>query len=233
MKGVIMNEIKKKIKAIIFDMDGTIINTERVWRTVTIKVLQEQCNIQNIDESHELFLKSLSGMGLANAAEAMRTTFNLHMSTQELIKYKIALADSLFDSSIEFISGFENFHNKLQAEIIPTSIATNADPSNLRQIAQALDFQRFFGSNMYSVADVNFKAKPDPAVFLHAAQKLGAKPEECIVFEDSLYGFQAAKAAGMRCVAIKNNLNKEHLALASHAINDYSEAEDALKKLVL
>ncbi|KKQ49372.1 MAG: HAD-superfamily hydrolase, subfamily IA, variant 3 [candidate division TM6 bacterium GW2011_GWF2_38_10] len=227
-----MNDIKKKVKAVIFDMDGTIINTEHVWRNVTLKVLQEQCNLTDFQEEHEFFLKSLSGMGLKSAADAMRSAFNLAIPTEDLIKRKIEIADSLFDASIEYIKGFEVFHKRLQEEIIPTSIATNADPSNLKHIAAALNFERFFGSNMYCIGDVGFRAKPDPAVFLHAAERLGAKPEECVVFEDSLYGFQAAKAAGMQCVAIKNNLNKDHLGLVAQAIDDYSQAEDALKKII-
>ncbi len=228
-----MNEIKNKIKAVIFDMDGTIIKTEHIWRNVSVKVLMEQCKITELTEHHEAFMRSLSGMGLENAAISMKQTFDLAISTEDLIKRKIELADQAFDHTIEFISGFELFHNQLQTHVIPTSIATNADQANLNQIANSLNFSRFFGENMYCIADVNFKAKPDPALFLHAAEKLGAKPEECVVFEDSVYGFQAAKAAGMKCIAIKNQFNHKHFDLVDHAIDDYSQAEEALKKLIL
>ncbi len=228
-----MNDIKNKVKAIIFDMDGTIIKTEHIWRKVSVQVLMEQCNVTELQEHHEAFLRSLSGMGLENAAISMKQTFNLAIGHDDLIKRKIELADQLFDQEIEFINGFEVFHTQLQSHIIPTSIATNADQANLNQIAKSLNFQRFFGNNMYCIADVNFKAKPDPALFLHAAEKLGVKPEDCVVFEDSVYGFQAAKAAGMKCIAIKNHFNEKHFDLVDHAIDDYSQAEDALKKLIL
>jgi beta-phosphoglucomutase len=228
-----MNEIKNKIKAVIFDMDGTIIQTEHIWRKVSVQVLMEQCNITELLEHHEIFLQTLSGMGLRNSAKSMKDTFNLATPAEEIMKRKVELADNLFDHTLEFIGGFETFHKQLQSHIIPTSIATNADHANLQQIARSLNFERFFGKNMYCVADVGFKAKPDPALFLHAAKQLGVKPEECIVFEDSIYGFQAAQAAGMKCIAIKNNFNNQHLSLVNHAIDDYSQAEDALKKLIL
>ncbi len=228
-----MLHVKEKIKAVIFDMDGTIIQTEHIWRQITIRVLMEQCNITELDEQHERFLRSLSGMGLEGSSQAMKDTFKLLTSADELKKRKIELAEAMFDHNIEFIKGFELFHQQLQVNAIPTSIATNAHAAGLKQHAQMLNFERFFGNNMYCVADVNNKAKPDPALFLHAAKQLGAQPEECIVFEDSLYGFQAAQAAGMKCVAIKNSLNQQHLGLVNQAIDDYSQAEDALKKLVL
>lgn len=228
-----MNDIKGKVKAVIFDMDGTIIKTEHIWRKVSVQVLMEQCKITQLAEQHEQFLRSLSGMGLESSARAMKNTFNLETSVEDIMRRKIELAGDQFSHNIEFITGFEGFHQQLQTLFIPTSIATNAHKENLDQLAKSLNFERFFGNNMYCLADVSNKAKPDPALFLHAAQQLGANPAECIVFEDSLYGFQAAKAAGMRCIAIKNHLNNQHLELAQHAIDDYSQAEDALKKLVL
>ena len=69
-------------------------------------------------------------------------------------------------------------------------------------------------------------AKPDPALFLHAAEKLNAAPENCVVFEDSIWGFKAANAAHMKCIAIKNNRNQDHHSENTHgAIDSYDEAE--------
>jgi len=228
-----MNEIKTKIKAIIFDMDGTIIKTEHIWRKISVQVLMEQCKITKLEECHEDFLKSLSGIGLEVSCTKMKQLFNLSTPIEDIMKRKIELSETLFDHTIEFINGFEAFHNQLRANTIPTSIATNAHADGLKKHAQAMNFEKFFGKNMYCIADVNFKAKPDPALFLHAAQQLGAKPEECIVFEDSLYGFQAAEAAGMKCIAIKNTLNQKHLSLVDDAIDDYHQAKKAIKKLLL
>jgi beta-phosphoglucomutase-like phosphatase (HAD superfamily) len=172
-------------------------------------------------------------MGLESSARAMVDSFNLTTPVEEIVQRKIELASAQFDDTITFINGFETFHQQLQSLVIPTSIATNASLENLQQLSKSLKFERFFGKNIFCISDVDFKAKPDPALFLHAALKLGAPPEDCIVFEDSLYGFQAAQAAGMKCIAIKNHLNHQHLNLAHQAIDDYSQAEDALKKLVL
>jgi HAD superfamily hydrolase (TIGR01509 family) len=226
-----MNAIKDKVKAIIFDMDGTIVNTEQAWQTITLELLK--CNgIQTFTPAQQQFLLTLSGMGLTNAVTAMKEQFNLPQPIEDLCKKKLELAEIYLSQNLEFIEGFEAFHNKLTAHTIPTSVATNATLTNLKKINETINLQSFFGTHMYCLADVNNKAKPDPALFLHAADKLGVNPSECIVFEDSLFGFKAAKAAGMKCIAIKAPTNLHLLDHVNEAIDSYHEAEDAIKKII-
>lgn len=225
-----MNEIKRKVKAVIFDMDGTIVKTEHIWHQVVIDVLI-QSGVGELTNEQKKELQALSGVGLDHSCRFLKEKYGLQESPQDLLDRKVALAHEYFDKHLEFIEGFELFHLRLQQVNIPTSIATNANRSSLNKISNKLKFERFFGKNMYCVDDVNNVAKPNPDIFLHSASMLGAKPEECIVFEDSLVGFTAAKAAGMKCIGIKNALNEGHLDKVHHAIQDYFEAEEAIKKI--
>ncbi|MBS1988220.1 HAD family phosphatase [Candidatus Dependentiae bacterium] len=224
-----MKDIKNRVKAVIFDMDGTIINTEQIWKKVTFDFLSEH-GFTELDDNALKFLRSFSGIGMTHAAEQLKSYFGLAMPLEQIITKKIDLANTHFEQAIDFIEGFELFHNKLSDNQIPTSIATNATLSNLEKLSTKMNFTKFFGQNLYCVDHVG-KAKPDPALFLHAAQMLGADPAECVVFEDSVYGFQAAKAAGMKCIAIKNDLNQNHLIDIHSAIDTYHDAEEALKKI--
>ncbi len=226
-----MDEIKPKIKAIIFDMDGTIINTERAWQKTTIEVIKTYCTIAEFTEEQKKFLRTLSGVGLAHSVAAIKEFFNLPQPIDEIMAYKTKVAAKNLSTDISFIEGFEQFHKRLQAAAIPTSVATNASPETLQQMSQKMNLRDFFGHNLYCSADVGHKFKPDPAVFLHAAQKLLVKPEDCIVFEDSLAGIQAAKAAGMKCIAIKNEFNQNFLDQAHNAIESYHQADEVLKKI--
>jgi beta-phosphoglucomutase-like phosphatase (HAD superfamily) len=225
-----MNEIKQKIKAIIFDMDGTIINTEPAWQNVTRHVLKVYQGIEKFTEEQQQFLQSLSGVGLEKAASEVKRYFDLKQSIDEIIEQKTQAVD-LYFKEIRFIEGFELFHKRLQEHAVPTSIATNADPTTLRKLSQQMNFQQFFGNNLYCSADAGNKPKPDPAVFLHAAQQLGVAPHECVIFEDSIAGFKAAQAAGIKCIAIKSDSNQDCINLAQQSIVNYHEAEEALKKI--
>ena len=225
-----MKTIKNKIKAVIFDMDGTIIKTEEVWHKVTTDVLALN-GFGKLTPNQEKLLLSFSGIGLPKACSVLKEEFNLKKSVDELIDQKMKLAKEYFEKELEFIEGFAQFHKKLQEHQIPTSIATNADKVTLYNMNKKMNLQTFFGKNMYCLDHVENKAKPDPAIFLHAIKQLNVKPEECIIFEDSLFGFQAAKAAGVRCVAIKNSLNDQHRHLVEDSIDNYHQAEEILKKL--
>lgn len=223
-------KITTNIKAIIFDMDGTIIHTQKVWDEVTLAVLARR-GIVAFSEDDNKFLATLTGMNLVNSSAALKKRFNLIDSVPALVNETALLANKKMVDQISFIEGFEDFHTKLQLNAISSGVATNADQANLDFIAKKLNFQRFFGSNMYTPAHVNNKAKPDPALFLHTAKQLNAQPHECVVFEDSLYGFAAAREAGMKCIAIKNDQNQHLLHHVHNAIANYHEAVDILKKL--
>ena len=225
-----MNEIKKTVKAIIFDMDGTIVKTEHIWEKVTLDTLA-YCGVKELTPDQQALIKSMSGIGLNHSSLLLKKTFDLSHSQEEIIEKKIALAHEYFEKQLEFIEGFAEFHAKLQLNSIPTSIATNADAKSLQRIAQKLNLESFFGKNMYCVADVNFVPKPDPTLFLHSASKMGVKPQDCVVFEDSIFGFNAAQAAGMKCIGIKNELNAKHLDKVYEAIENYHQAEAVLKKI--
>jgi len=229
LKEDTMENIKNRVKAVIFDMDGTIINTEHIWKKVTFDFLNKH-GFAELDDNALKFLRSFSGIGMTHAAQELKRYFNLNIPLEVIIAQKIDLANIHFEQAIDFIDGFELFHNRLTDHEIPTSIATNATLSNLEKLSTKMNFSKFFGQNLYCVDHVG-KAKPDPALFLHAAQMLGVEPADCVVFEDSVYGFQAAKAAGMKCIAIKNDLNQNHLIDIHSAIDTYHDAEEALKKI--
>jgi HAD superfamily hydrolase (TIGR01509 family) len=225
-----MEKIKHSIKAIIFDMDGTIIHTEKVWEDVTLEILASN-GVHHFSNDDKIFLESLVGMNLHVSSEVLKKRFGLTKAINELVLETVIKANQKIGNQIQFIDGFEQFHAKLQVIAMPTGVATNADPLNLKHIAEQMEFKKFFGDNLYTPTHVNNKPKPDPAIFLYTAKQLGALPHECIVFEDSWYGFQAAQAAGMKCIAIKNDTNKHLLAYVQESIETYHEAEAAIKKI--
>jgi mannitol-1-/sugar-/sorbitol-6-/2-deoxyglucose-6-phosphatase len=218
------------IKAIIFDMDGTIVQTEHIWDNVILNFLKEKGISKFSQEQKELF-DSLTGVGLDYACSKIKDAFTLVDHIDNIIARNLELADIMLANNVKFIDGFEIFHNKISKAKIKTGIATNAHQQTLSGIIKTMNLDKFFGNEMYCVSHVKNKAKPDPALFQYTLKKLNVKKEECIIFEDSLSGFQAAAAAGIKCIAIKNKENKKYLHLVNGAIENYFQAEDMLKNL--
>lgn len=223
--------IKKRIRAIIFDMDGTIIKSDRVYDESVVALLKDK-GVTDIPREKLAVYQNLAGVSLKEAAKVLKDLFDLDDEVQALAEELVVAANKFIGTNINFVAGFEFFHEQLRLNGISSAIATNSHPVNLKKIDESINLKKFFGEHMYCVGDVNYLAKPDPALFKHAAEKLGVKPEECVVFEDSAPGFNAAKAAGMKCIAIKHEHNQNFLDLVHHAISDYQEAIDALEKIL-
>ena len=232
LRGLILKRVKNKLKAVIFDMDGTIIKTEHLWEQATRDLLSDR-GFTDLSNDQLEVLASLSGTGLEKSSEILKKEFKLFYSVNTITQDTKRAAHKLFESQLEFIDGFEIFHSKLYKHLISTGLASNADLLSLQLLSKKMNFHKFFGKHIYSIESIGNIAKPKPDIFLHAADQLKVKPHECIVFEDSLAGFQAANAAGMRCVAIKNKTNKKNLELVCKAIESYHEAEKTLIEIHL
>lgn len=211
-----------KYKAIIFDMDGTIINTEHIWKTVThdlIKSKDENITQELFEEINE----QLRGLAIHRSCALIKDKMNLVHTLHELMEEKRERAGKMYQEGIEFIPGFKEFHQQVIAANLQTAIATNADAFTLACTKEVVPLAEFFGEHVYNICHVNNKAKPDPDVYLHAAQQLGVNPTECIAIEDSTHGISAAKAAGMFCIGINTAGNRHALRHADMIIEAYDE----------
>nr|MBP9765301.1 HAD family phosphatase [Candidatus Babeliales bacterium] len=189
-----------RYKAIIFDMDGTIIATESVWEQSSKALLKKHGNLSD-QECHAL-LPHMKGASLYKTCELIKQLFQLDIPLEHLIAERESLAFRDFGNGISLIDGFENFHQQLATHNLKSAIATNATESSLQQILKTISLDRFFKHHIYTIDRVNKQAKPKPDVYLFAAEQLGVQPDECITIEDSAHGIAAAKAAKMFCIGI-------------------------------
>jgi HAD superfamily hydrolase (TIGR01509 family) len=140
-----------------------------------------------------------------------------------MIDQKEADYRAIFAREFREVDGFSAFMRAAQERGLKVAVATAGDRNNLEFVLDRLEVARRPDAEVRG--DQGLPGKPEPDIFLKAAQTLGAQPDQCIVFEDAPFGIEAARRAGMRAVAIRSTHSKEELA-GPHVIasvRDYRE----------
>lgn len=215
-------------KAIIFDMDGTIISSENVWQRASFYILKKHTNLD--DQECQNLLSFLKGGSLLVSCSYIAKTFNTQASVEQLMQEKKEFAFNEFHKELSLIEGFDDFHKKLVKKNLKSAIATNASLPELIKILEHIPLKNFFNEHIYTVDHVFKIAKPKPDVYLYAAHQLNIDPKDCIAIEDSAHGINAAKAAGMYCIGINTGKNRSAIAHADMIIDHYNEID--LNKLL-
>jgi len=182
-------------RAFIFDMDGTLVDNMPVHTEAWGTLLREN----GVELDAHKFLVATAGK---TNREILPTVFGEISEERitELAKRKETLYRDAYLPIRKPIDGVVEFLTEAQKLGIRMAVATAASNPNMEFILDGLDMRRFFGA-ITTATDVTV-GKPDPAMFLVSAEKLGVEPKNCIVFEDAIGGFEAAHRAGMVSIGI-------------------------------
>jgi len=228
-----MKNVVHKIDAIIFDMDGTIVQSNGDWTLSIVKALEKRgIPLQDINNRLKEIDDVMTGIDVVVCAQILRKMFPIRDTDNALRKDLLNFFKEQITETLEFVPGFSDFHKILRENNIKSCIATNSYREYFAKVQKLMGLNEIFGEHLYCVEDVNRKGKPRPDIFLYSAKKLGANPENCLVFEDSQYGFMAAKAANMKCIAIENSINKNKLDIVHGSISHYNQAVEVIKKIL-
>jgi HAD superfamily hydrolase (TIGR01509 family) len=205
--------------ALIFDLDGTVADTMALHR----ESWRRFGAIHGFAHDHPEILASSRGR---TTPESMRVLFPAGLNEAEMaahLEHKQALFWEAASESLKPIAGFEAFAAGLLARGGARALGTAGESHNVGRILTALNLDGFFNARV--TGDMGLPGKPEPDIFLRGAELLGVSPQSCIVFEDAIAGVEAARRAGMRCIAVCSDHTAQELA-GPHviaAIHDYRE----------
>jgi len=214
-----------EIKALIFDFDGLILETEtpvyQSWR----ECYQAHGHKLNIEEYAACVGSDETSF---DPVTDLENRHDESIDWQFWTQKRRELIQNLLDKRPP-LPGIVDRLEEATNQGLPCAVASSSPRSWVEPFLDKLDLKRFF-KNTVCLDDVK-KPKPDPELFLKAAESLGVKPKEALVFEDSLNGLRAAKTAGMSCVVIPNPVTR-HLNFQEASIRLESLEEHSLTELL-
>lgn len=183
-------------KAIIFDLDGTLIDSMQLWRQVDVEFLTKR----GIDVPADLFDSIPGGNGFTQTALYFKERFGLDDSVESIMDEWTFMVEQHYSSDVILKEGVYELLQAIRKSDILMGLATSNSLHLARTVLQANGILSWFPA--LSTGDMQLRGKPYPDIFLNCARMLEVEPEACLAIEDTLTGVQAAKAAGMRTFAI-------------------------------
>jgi HAD superfamily hydrolase (TIGR01509 family) len=187
------------MKAVIFDLDGVLVDTEKINFSIYRSVLERH----GISLSSADYEKFMSGSRTSEAFESYLGERKAVLNSGELVKEFRAVKRETLSSNIRQNVKLMDGANEILTDLgksFKLALATSTIKEFTDLIVDGFGLRKFFGEIVYA-EDVK-KGKPDPEVYLITAGRLKADPEDCVVVEDSPNGIKAAKNAGMKCICV-------------------------------
>ena len=204
------------IKGIIFDMDGTIVDS-LPYHYEAWKIFFNENKVENFSEK----LNEYKGGG---TLDLMRTVYGNQYSKKELKKMsedKEKIFRKIYKGEIKQILGFKKFLDELKSKDIMVGLASNAIRKNVSMIINELEIYDHFDSIICGDEVIN--GKPNPEMFNETIDRFNINKDECLIFEDSLEGVLAAKNSGVKVIGITSSSSNKVLKDAGcvMSISDY------------
>ena len=204
----------KNIKAVIFDLDGTLIDSMYVWAKVDVDFLSER----GIPVTKE-YTETVRGMFFKTAAEYTRRTYGLSESIEEIMQCWLDMAHHEYAHHVRLKAHVREYLDCLKENAIKIGMATSSDPYLLETVLQNNGIRHYFDEICYTSQVGKNKSHPD--IYRYTAQKLGVAEQDCMVFEDIPEGINGANQAGMYTVAVYDEASKEAEPYLRKAADQY------------
>lgn len=216
------------IKAVIFDMDGVVVNTEPIGYRAN-QLLYKSLNITVPDDVYGTFIGNSDKM----IVQKLKDLYPIALTHEELLNEKYKYYFNAFDTAedLALLPGVKELIIDLHTNGMRLVLASSASNRKIEKVFTRFGLHQYFD---HAISGEDFEeSKPNPAIFIEATSKSGFPKEECIVIEDSTNGIKAAKAAGIYCIGYNSGHTMgQDTSQADRVITDFSQISyDIIKNI--
>lgn len=207
-----------RFKAIIFDMDGVLIDSERHWREKEHEVWESF----GIEYTQELAQRT-QGLNLTDAHKLIQE-FKLDVTFEQAVKAFEKVAHKIYFGVCNLIPGVETFVQQMHKDKVPMVIGSSSQQEWIEDTLEHFPVLKKGISKYYSTQTEGFPGKPDPTVYNELIHYLKLQPEEVVIFEDSTTGLKAAKASGAFTIAVYDpTMSHADTSIADEIISSFED----------
>ena len=204
----------ENIKAAIFDLDGTLVDSMWVWHQIDIDFLSEKGHVVPNNLNDEI-----THLSFSQTAEYFKNRFGLTESIEEIMNTWNSMAYNHYTKNVKLKEGALEYLQKLKNSGIKIGLATsNSNPLLTTTLKSNNAFHLF---DAITVTDEVNKSKSNPDIYLLAAKKLNVNPSECMVFEDIIAAVNGAKLAGMKVTGVYDDHSKHQEEIMKENCDNY------------
>jgi beta-phosphoglucomutase len=205
------------VRAVIFDIEGVVLDTDSLWDRVQSELLARYGRTYDRDALKPM----VNGLDATDATEVLKRYAGLHVDARLLARERHDLMARLLADGAAVLPGARDYIDSVRAHFAYCA-ATSMHPDLFAMADRDGAVSTLFQGRVYTSAAAGGRAKPAPDVFRYAADRLGVDASECLVVEDAPYGIAAARAAGMRCIALATTHQPGLLAEADLVCADWA-----------
>ena len=183
------------IKAVIFDMDGVMIDSEPLWEK-TERILLARRDI----EYTPTYRDQIVGLNQNDSGKLLIDTFELNEKVEDVISERVEILTAIYEEELVVVRDLIPLLDDLRDNNFKLAVASSSPLRVINFVLDMFSLHKYFPVIVSGECTDN--GKPHPAIYLHTGDRLEVEPSECVAIEDSINGLRSAKAAGMYCIAV-------------------------------
>lgn len=215
------------MQAVFFDMDGVVVDSERFW----VELEEGEILPQAVADA-TVTADETTGMNYREIYDYLAERYEMAVEKDEWVRLYDDVAEELYGERVALMDGFPELLAALHDRGVRVGLVSSSPIDWIGWVLDRFDVRDGFDL-LVSADELPVAGKPEPDVYLHAAEELGVAPEDCVVVEDSANGARAANAAGMYTIGYRNASDSEQdLSVADEVVDDPAELRERLLALV-